>query len=356
MGEIVLMSALIKKKSKIIAICLILFMFTMMAFSYGNSDFETYEMYFEIYGNNLSINAFFLLNGGFKWLCSLFQKLNLTYNDMLFFMSLFGFYNLIWVAKKYVQNINVVFALLYIYPFIIDITQIRNFVSMTLLIRGIYYLITEKKNSKAIIKFGLFNSLATSFHLTFLYYFILICIRFIDRKNIKYIAPIMVVGEMILWKGLCYFIAEYTSETKAAFYFGKHIRLVTLFIIVIYYLSINIWVNYIYKRNTKIMWIANMYKINLVMLTTLPLVYHSFEFMRLYRNIFFMLYIMAANYYESHKKIVFNRKKIASAQIILISMILIAMFSLYFFIYRDYQLTVIIPAFEMNRAWKTIFC
>ena len=99
-----------------------------------------------------------------------------------------------------------------------------------------------------------------------------------------------------------------------------------------------------------------MYKINLVMLTTLPLVYHSFEFMRLYRNIFFMLYIMAANYYESHKKIVFNRKKIASAQIILISMILIAMFSLYFFIYRDYQLTVIIPAFEMNRAWKTIFC
>ena len=57
-----------------IAICLILFMFTMMAFSYGNSDFETYEMYFEIYGNNLSINAFFLLNGGFKWLCSMFQK------------------------------------------------------------------------------------------------------------------------------------------------------------------------------------------------------------------------------------------------------------------------------------------
>ena len=104
------------------------------------------------------------------------------------------------------------------------------------------------------------------------------------------------------------------------------------------------------------MWITNIYKVNLVMLTTLPLVYHSFEFMRLYRNIFFMLYIMATSYYESHKKMVVGKKVITNVQMILILMILIAMFSLYFFIYRDYKLTVVIPAFKMNRVWKKIFC
>lgn len=339
---------LFRNKSKILNGVLVVFMFALMVCSYGNADYSTYEMYFEIYGNNLS-PAVLLLNGGlFKWFCSLFTKLGLTYRHLLIFMTTIGWLNLYSIANEFIKNKNLVWTLYFIYPFIMDITQIRNFVAMTFLLKGCVWLIKADRKMKNYFMFVIYNLIATLIHITFAFYFILVLIKIVNRNNFKYFASVLLIFELITFGIVQDIISLLTNSDKTTFYFSESIKKGTLLIIISYFL-INIHiVRKISKSLPKINWLADIYKMNLVMVLVIPVIYHSFEFMRLYRNIFFLNYIAITylvqnDLYENKKR---SRWIITKSKELFVCMLAIAIFSLYLFILHDYSESVFKPAFE----------
>lgn len=356
---LVLCIAMARNKSKIVYGVLVLLMFILMAYSYGNADFSTYEMYFRIYGSDLSFSVLLLNNGLFRVLCALFTRIGLNYYHLLFFLTVVGFYNLYATAKHFIDYKSIVFALYFIYPFVMDITQIRNFVAMSFFLRGCAYLIDDDNNEKSgVIPFVICNVIASLFHITFVFYFILLLIKVINKNNLKYFAPILLIGEIIAFGQLQNIISIITNIDKTEFYFSEHVGLATLLIVVLYYLSVLFVVSYVSKSYPEKMWLSNVVKINLMLVLSLPAIYFSFEFMRLYRNIFFLNYVavgylLERNYRERIKNgesvrfLLINKK-----HLIFVTMLAICVFSLYLFILHDYLKTVFIPTFEMNRLFQ----
>lgn len=356
---VVLGLALVKNKSKIVYGALVALMFVLMAYSYGNADFSTYEIYFRIYGSDLSFSVLLLNNGLFKVLCALFTRIGLNYYHLLFFLTVVGLFNLYITAKRFIEYKSIVFSLYFIYPFVMDITQIRNFVAMSFLLRGCVYLIDDdSKTKKGIISFVIYNVVASLFHITFVFYFILPLIRVINKKNLKYFVPIMLIGEIVVFGQLQNIISILTSIDKTEFYFSEHIGFVTLIIVVLYYLLVLFVVSYVSKAYPEKTWLSNIVKINLMLVLSLPVIYYSFEFMRLYRNIFFLNYISIGYLLERNfKDRVTNGKSVRfllvnKKQLIFLVMLSICIFSLYLFILHDYSKTVFIPTFEMNRLFQ----
>lgn len=352
-GLVLLIISILRNRSKFFCILLLAFMFLLMAYSYGNADYSTYEMYFKIYGNDISVSVLLLNNGLFKILCAIFTKLGLTYRELLIFMTLVGFINLYTVANKFLTNKNLVFAMYFIYPFLMDITQIRNFVAMTFLIKGCVYLIKEEKMIKGCIMFCVYDIIASLFHITFVFYFVLLLVKFINKDNFKYFAPVLLFIEIILFNVAQSFIAILTNIEKTEFYFNENIDIGTLIIIIIYFICNILIMSNISCRLKNELWVSEIYKINFMMLLTIPVIYHSFEFVRLYRNIFFLNYVAIA--YLCQVK--FRRNKIKKqiiwneANLLLCAMFGICIFSLYLFIMHDYMDTVFIPVFKLNRLF-----
>lgn len=351
-GAVLLIISILKNKSKFVCCMLLVFMFLLMAYSYGNADYSTYEMYFKIYGKDMSFSVLILNNGLFKILCAIFTKLGLTYRELLILMTLVGLINLYTVADKFLINKNLVFILYFIYPFLMDITQIRNFIAMTFLIKGCAYLIKEEKIAKGCIMFCIYNIIASLFHITFIFYFALLLIKFINKNNLKYFAPLLLLTEIFLFNAAQSFIALLTNIDKTEFYFSEYIDVRTLMIIVIYFICNIIIMSSISHQIKNELWICEIYKINLMMLLTIPVIYHSFEFVRLYRNIFFLNYVAIA--YLCQVKFSINKKQIIwnKSHFLLCAMFAICAFSLYLFIMHDYMDTVFVPVFEMNRLFS----
>lgn len=359
---LVLCMALMRNKSKIVYGALVVLMFILMAYSYGNADFSTYEMYFRIYGSDLSFSVLLLNNGLFKVLCALFTRIGLNYYHLLIFLTVVGLYNLHTTAKKFIDYKCIVFGLYFIYPFVMDITQLRNFVAMSFLLKGCSYLIDDDndKDKKGIVPFVICNVIASLFHITFVFYFVLLLIKVINKNNLKYFAPVLLVGEIVIFGQLQNIISILTNIDKTEFYFSEHIGLATLIIVALYYLSVLFIVSYISRLYPEKKWLSNIVKINLMLVLSLPVIFHSFEFMRLYRNIFFLNYMAVGYLLERNlKDRIANGEStrlllVSKKQFIFVAMLGICVFSLYLFILHDYSKTVFIPTFEMNRLFHQI--
>lgn len=355
---IMLCIALVRNKSKIVYGALILLMFILMAYSYGNADFSTYEMYFRIYGSDLSLSVLLLNNGLFKVLCALFTRIGLNYYHLLIFLTAVGFYNLHTTAKKFIDYKCIVFGLYFIYPFVMDITQVRNFVAMSFLLKGCSYLIDDDNDKIGIAPFIICNVISSLFHITFVFYFVLLLIKVINKKNLKYFAPILLAGEIVIFGQLQNIISILTNIEKTEFYFSKHIELVTLIIVVLYYLAVLFIVSSVSGLYPEKKWLSNIVKINLMLVLSLPVIYYSFEFIRLYRNIFFLNYIAVGYLLERNLKDRIANGESASTlivtekQLLFVAMLGMCVFSLYLFILHDYSKTVFIPTFEMNRLFN----
>lgn len=352
-GLILIILSLFENKSKFCCILLLLYMIMLMAYSYGNADYSTYELYYTLYGNNISFSTLFSNNGLFKTMCYIFTKFGLSYKELLIFMTLLGFYNLFSAANKFLINKNILFVLYFLYPYLMDITQIRNFLAMTFLIKGCSFLIKDGNKVKSCLLFCIYDLIASLLHVTFVFYLVFLLIKFINKKNIKYIAPMLFFIEVVVFKYIQEIISALTNIDKTDFYFNENISAFTLIVIIIYFIINIVIVYYISNKHRNEKWINNIYKINILMVLTIPVIYHSFEFLRLYRNVFFLNYIcvsyMCQQGFNIKKHNLRNALIWNDSNIVLLNIVIVCLFSLYLFIIHDYLNTVFIPAFEMNR-------
>lgn len=135
----------------------------LIAGNFNNADCGQYELRYES-GMGVTVDI------GFSFLCNTFYNLGFDYQA---FKGIISFVCLLLVfrtIKKLSFHPAIGAAFFLIFPFIIDITQFRNFVSYSIVFSALPYLLDSKKSSLA--KYVAIVLLASSVHTASLFYLV----------------------------------------------------------------------------------------------------------------------------------------------------------------------------------------
>ena len=145
---------------------------------WANTSNPDYNSYLNLYSsanesafftNNLSIGAGYLL------LQKVSVMLGLEYKYFLMIIVFFAFFLIDSTVRRFTNNSNYVYLLYFIFPFFLDIVQVRNFMVMALLVFSFKYLIEDKKWSN--LKFFIFMILAATIQYIALFYIPFILVK-----------------------------------------------------------------------------------------------------------------------------------------------------------------------------------
>lgn len=105
---------------------------------------------------------------GYMFLERIFNFFNFDYSTFRMIISLVGILLIHHTVKLLIKNQSPFYLLYFIYPFLMDVVQIRNFLAMAIFIFAIPFLLSE--NIKDIIKYILLVLIAASIQVTFVVY------------------------------------------------------------------------------------------------------------------------------------------------------------------------------------------
>lgn len=342
-----LLLSFIKKQSKITMIFMFILMWILFGFNTGNADYMTYEFIYKGFYPNHEF--------GFMALVKFFNMLGFSYQHFLITISFIGLFFLIKVINKYTKNINYVLALYFIFPFMLDVVQVRNFLTMVLIICGIDFLISKEKFST--IKYIGFVILASSIHYSSLFYLVLLVVKFLSTRQLL-IFPFLSLALVALayTNILPFIINSMIDNTKILFWFQDRSKfgfLISAFIQITGFIFIYIAYKKSFKfyKKNKVSLVnsidmINFYeiilKINLVLFLIYPLYIFNMTFFRLYRNLLILNYIAISNIIQ----FAFNNKfERFVYQLCFIVYIILLM--TYFICFSAFD-TVFIPIFNRN--------
>jgi len=306
----------VAKKSKLYSVIIFAFLLTLFGLNnhhlgysnYFNMDFSNYYTAYLSSDGALSSRN---METGFRYIMYLSNSLGLSMNSFRLVIGFFGFTLIINTIKRYSNYPNYVLSLYLIYPFINDVIQIRSFLAASIVIFSIRYLIENKKWN--LFKYVLSIFIASSIHVSSLFYLVLILVRFLKSKNIFVIVftalPTLVI---LAYTSFYPFLAsKITNNEKVFLYLSRRttwgLLLVfgILFMLYLVHYILNkeckrsLWnkdnsiINKVAKvKLDKIEFYDSMLKINTILLLIAPLLVYDFNFIRLYRNILPLNYII----------------------------------------------------------------
>ena len=166
--------------NKLISLLIAFVGWIFIGFSGYNNDFPTYERMYQTV-NTLGINNYTNLDFGQRLLYRLGGALGLNYSQFLIYYTLVAVIFL-WMGLNYLtSNVGITLILYYIFPFMYDVTQVRNFFAMALFIYACHFLF-KNEDKKGLIQYIFVMFIASSVHSSFILYFIFL---FIKIKSIK---------------------------------------------------------------------------------------------------------------------------------------------------------------------------
>jgi hypothetical protein len=306
----------------------------LIAGNYENADYWQYVMR---YDDGLVIQV----EIGYSLLCEIFRNLGCNYLEfkaIVTFISLFFIFKTIYRLSV---SPSVGAALFLIYPFIIDITQIRNFIAYGIVFAAIPYLFNN--DWKSIVKYCAIVFLASTIHVSAIFYLLFI----LAKVRIKFFY--VVVGIVILEvakEALKLFFANQMGTEKLDF-LEKPSVIGAIFGSIIVYLNY-LLIYFVYnkkrfvKSQSKFLWARfSTEKIwlycNMMFLAIIPFLFDNGNYSRVYRNMAILNMIFILNAYYVKKKI---------------KLFLMITYYAYFIITgyfaRDYFQEVLHPVFTFN--------
>ena len=140
----ILLTLVSKKDNKYVFVFGLIFMWVLFGWSYGNADYPIYLGRFYNYSNTISE----ITEPLFTNLMSIFNLLKFNYQEFLIIISaiiltIYGIF-----INKMTKNINFVLLLYFIFPFSMDVVQLRYTIATTIIIIGFYYLIKKDKKER----------------------------------------------------------------------------------------------------------------------------------------------------------------------------------------------------------------
>jgi len=184
---------------------------TLIGLTYDVPDYGPYESYFYL-SQYISFEDFdettsqyYKVNNdiGYMFLNSLGYDSGLTYPEFRFVSTLLCIIIMAIVVYRLTDNIALVFVMYLIYPFIMDVCQVRNFIAEVLLLGSIYLL--ANRNSKRYLLFGVLVFLGATVHKSFILYLPFIFFLYArNHKKLSFIYKIcLLIGlAMPLYEGV----------------------------------------------------------------------------------------------------------------------------------------------------------
>jgi hypothetical protein len=337
-----------KNKNSIFLFLLIIFLVTIMGGNSNNPDYDNYEIYYYNYGNVFAPDI------GFRFVNIFFRTLGFSYNLYRLMVSILGFYFIYLAARKYAYNSFLVFILFAIYPFLLDVVQIRNFLMYSIVAYAIIFL-EEKKY----LKYFFWIVIASSIHVSAIIYLPIVIFSNL-KKNIflkAYLLFFIIIGIFI---GLNRDLLESITTTIFNFLlqfgnrFESYSSIKTRFGYLLYWL-IHLSIFLVLRWSKKIVfsdtfliskknknYVQLVYNLNLYVMLFLPLYVLEITYFRFTRNILFLNYIVFSLAFSSIKN---NLSK----KILFITIVFVLSF-VYFYvsIYGPHLEDIIKLVFEYN--------
>ena len=181
----------LKKHSKIPVFLIIILMWVLMGANTQNPDIGLYSSDYNLQVQRAASEM------GYTYFIKLFYLLGFDYIKFRMIFSFIGIILIHHTVKQFIHNSSAFYLLYFIYPFMMDVVQMRNFMAMAIFIYGIPYLLSE--NKKDTIKYILLILLASSIQLTAIVY-LPICFVAKARKKIflKFVICVSLISIVVI--------------------------------------------------------------------------------------------------------------------------------------------------------------
>lgn len=166
---------------------------------YGNADTEAY--YYE-YTNMLKPN-WNDTEPLWMFIQYVFRTLKIPFWGFRLFIFFSGILLIFKTLSIVTKDKNIILLFYMIYPFMLDMVQIRNFLAMSILIYAIKYLIEERTHN--LIKYIFLILAASLIHNVFIIYLVLIFIRIVKKIDYRFwivVILLMFVGIMMIFDNI----------------------------------------------------------------------------------------------------------------------------------------------------------
>lgn len=328
---ILILLALVKKNSKIVFYMIFVLLIILLGGNTDNPDRFSYMNTYTSIANGMFVAGY---EFGFQMLCKIGSLLGLTYDQFLFIIAFIGVGLIVRTIKLYTSNISYVLALYFIYPFVWDVVQIRNFLAMSIIVFGSKYIISYKKEY---FKYIICVLIASTIHSSSIIYLSALLIVIKNTKKLFGGVTLLTVISIILMPIILRFAEILTLEGKVEVYTSTQTSMFTKICVVIFYICSTILVLIAMKtvmkeytdnctlesmdlssslktykggflrlkrKNVKKMPIdaESILKINIILMFCLYFLMNNLNFFRIYRNIFVLNYILFAQSFVKMKK------------------------------------------------------
>ena len=150
------------RQQNLLFLLVILLEWIIIAYSRGNTD---YTIYRDMYDATISlgVGAYPDLEYGQRLFYTIGGFLNLNYDQFLLVYVSLGFLILIKGLMLLTNRLKITLILYFIFPFLFDVVQIRNFFAMSVLVYAFHFLLLENEKGST-IKYLIIVLFAGLFH------------------------------------------------------------------------------------------------------------------------------------------------------------------------------------------------
>lgn len=283
---------LINKNIKYLIFLMLILMWVLYWGSTNNADSDNYLLLYE-HVKNVG-EGFLTTEIGFLGLVKLSVFFDLSYNQFLLIISFLAL-SLIYVTiKQYTNNVQYILSLYFIYPFLLDIVQVRHFLAMSIVVYSMNYL-EKGKNFRYII--GILMAFSIQFSS-------IVFLPFLIIQKMK-IRQIWIISIIVIIAGMFFVNTSYivdivtliVSMEKVNSYLSNRAKfgyLVQWAIQILYMIPVYIIYKKLYNNNLNEKIIEIVYKINIYILIMFPIYTINLTSSRVFRMTLILNYIVYA--------------------------------------------------------------
>lgn len=309
---------------------------------WSNQASADYENYFRMYELvSTTGKAYATSQFGLTALFKIFYSFGLSYNQTLAVLSFVGFV-LIWsTVRAYSPKPQLVLLLYFIYPFLLNVVQIKQFLAMCLTIYGFKSLESEETTWKYMFCIVL----ASSIHMISAIFLPFLFIRKVKHEKLFQLLIIyLLISIPLAYTNFFRILATFiVSEARIGIYFDNRAKLgfFIMFIIQGFFLfSIYLSKNFLINKNENLRFVNLVYMLNLYILILFPLYVINMTFSRAFQMLLIPNYIVYS--------IVYKTMKSKGKPLLLIIFIGIAVLMFLYNIFFLNKESVLIPIFSEN--------
>lgn len=337
------------KNNKIVLFSTFIFMILLFGGIYNCADEENYRFHYEYIADNGV--SFLMKEIGYQYLQLFFIKLGFSYTAFKTSVAIIGFVLIKKTLLQYTTKYNFVIFLYFIYPFIFDVVQFRNFIATAIFIYSFRYLVESSK-----IKFTIGLLIAVSIHYVMILFIPFIFLKKYSIKRLVKTAIIIVpilsfltstslipkLAGIIVGSELMFAFDQYFQRANWGFIFlwFKQLSFILLTYKCYTLLKMDDRINNEWKQFNEIVVKLNIYTI----IICFPLVMFDGNFARIFRDVLVLNYIVIS-------QILFLDKR-KQFPIIIISILLILIFLIPDILMGDNINTVLLPFFNFNSFFE----